>query len=96
MATIEFRRKSNLMPAYLRIMREVALVSHPLMRISVHHYNGHYRLRFELDRFEQSFKFSEMDHSLQEVEQLGKALAEDVLMRFVDMRNQLFKSINPQ
>ena len=75
MATIEFRRKSNLMPAYLRIMREVALVSHPLMRISVHHYNGHYRLRFELDRFEQSFKFSEMDHSLQEVEQLGKALA---------------------
>ena len=84
------------MPAYLRIMREVALVSHPLMRISVHLYNGHYRLRFELDRFEQSFKFSEMDHSLQEVEQLGKALAEEVLMRFVDMRNQLFKSINPQ
>ena len=69
-------------------MREIAHIPHPLMRITVHSYNGHYRLRFELDRFEQSFKYAEADHTLVEVEALGSTLAEGVLMRFVDMREQ--------
>ena len=69
-------------------MREIAHIPHPLMRITVHSYNGQYRLRFELDRFEQSFKYAEADHTLAEVETLGATLAEGVLMRFVDMREQ--------
>ena len=69
-------------------MREIAHIPHSLMRITVHSYNGQYRLRFELDRFEQSFKYAEADHTLAEVEALGATLAEGVLMRFVDMRTQ--------
>ena len=57
-------------------MREIAHIPHPLMRITVHSYNGQYRLRFELDRFEQSFKYAEADHTLAEMETLGETLAE--------------------
>ncbi|MEC8803080.1 MAG: hypothetical protein VXX32_04730 [Bacteroidota bacterium] len=74
-------------------MREIAHIPHPLMRITVHSYNGQYRLRFELDRFEQSFKYAEADHTLSEVETLGATLAEGVLMRFVDMRTQYLEHL---
>jgi hypothetical protein len=74
-------------------MREIAHIPHPLMRITVHSYNGHYRLRFELDRFEQSFKYAESDHTLAEVETLGATLAEGVLMRFVEMRTQYLEHL---
>ena len=46
-------------------MREIAHIPHPLMRITVHSYNGQYRLRFELDRYEQSFKYPESEHTLE-------------------------------
>ena len=74
-------------------MREIAHIPHPLMRITVHSYNGQYRLRFELDRFEQSFKYAEADHTFAEVETLGATLAEGVLMRFVDMRTQYLEHL---
>ena len=76
-------------------MREIAQIPHPVMRITVHSYNGQYRLRFELDRFEQSFKYAEADHTLAEVETLGATLAEGVLLRFVDMRTQYHQSLTP-
>ena len=69
-------------------MREVAHIPHPLMRITVHSYNGQFRLRYELDRYEQSFKYTESDHTLADVESRAQALAEGVLIRFVDMREQ--------
>lgn len=69
-------------------MREVAQIPHPLMRITVHSYNGQWRLRFELDRYEQSFKYAEVDHSLEAIQSLGSSMAEKVLLRFVDMRAQ--------
>ena len=74
-------------------MREIAQIPHPVMRITVHSYNGQYRLRFELDRFEQSFKYAEVDHTLAEVETLGATLAEGVLLRFVDMRTQYLEHL---
>ncbi len=74
-------------------MREIAHIPHPVMRITVHSYNGQYRLRFELDRFEQSFKYAEADHPLAEVETLGATLAEGVLLRFVDMRTQYLEHL---
>lgn len=74
-------------------MREIAHIPHPLMRITVHSYNGQYRLRFELDQYEQSFKYAEADHALAEVETLGATLAEGVLMRFVDMRTQYLEHL---
>ena len=69
-------------------MREVAHIPHPLMRITVHSYNGQFRLRYELDRYEQSFKYPEAEHTLADVEARANALSEGVLMRFVDMREQ--------
>jgi len=69
-------------------MREVAHIPHPLMRITVHSYNGQFRLRYELDRYEQSFKYPESEYTLADIEAKGKALSEGVLMRFVDMREQ--------
>lgn len=69
-------------------MREVAHIPHPLMRITVHSYNGQFRLRYELDRYEQSFKYPEAEHTLADVEARAQALSEGVLMRFVDMREQ--------
>ena len=74
-------------------MREIAHIPHPVMRITVHSYNGQYRLRFELDRFEQSFKYAEANHNLAEVETLGATLAEGVLLRFVDMRTQYLEHL---
>lgn len=69
-------------------MREVAHIPHPLMRITVHSYNGQFRLRYELDRYEQSFKYPEAEHTLADIEARAQALSEGVLMRFVDMREQ--------
>lgn len=74
-------------------MREVAHIPHPLMRITVHSYNGQYRLRFELDQFEQSFKYPEMDHELSELKAMATTMEEQVLMRFVDMRNQYIECL---
>ena len=64
------------------------------MRITIHSYNGQYRLRFELDQFEQSFKFPEMDHELNDVKRRAEAMQEGVLMRMVDMRSQYIESLN--
>ena len=69
-------------------MREVAHIPHPLMRITVHSYNGQWRLRFELDRYEQSFKYDESSHSLDDIKAMGISMSEQVLIRFVDMRTQ--------
>lgn len=63
------------------------------MRITVHSYNGQYRLRFELDQFEQSFKYPEMDHELSELKAMATTMEEQVLMRFVDMRNQYIECL---
>ena len=38
-------------------MRTVAHVPHPLMRITINHWNDKYYLRYELDRYEQTYKF---------------------------------------
>ena len=65
------------------------------MRVTVHSYNGQYRLQFVVDRFEQAFKFPESDHTLAEVEFMAGAMAEDVLLRFVDMRTQYHQSLTP-
>ena len=81
-------RGRALSTAIFAAMREVAHIPHPLMRITVHSYNGQFRLRYELDRYEQSFKYPESEHTLADIEARAKALSEGVLMRFVDMREQ--------
>ena len=59
------------------------------MKITILGWNDKYQLRYELDRYEQMFKFDSESHSLDEVKALGEEMAEGVLLRFVNMREQL-------
>ena len=59
------------------------------MKITILGWNDKYQLRYELDRYEQMFKFDMDNYSLGEVKSLGEKMSEGVLLRFVDMREQL-------
>ncbi len=70
-------------------MRNVAEIHHPLMRIQIISWNDKYLVKYELDRYEQLFKVAMTETSgLEEVQRLAADWAEEVLMRFVDMRRQ--------
>jgi hypothetical protein len=59
------------------------------MRITVTLWNGKYALRFEADRYEQVFKVAEEDLAggVAELESRARAIQEQVLLRFVEMRS---------
>ena len=59
------------------------------MKITILGWNDKYQLRYELDKYEQMFKFDMNNYSLDEVKSLGEEMAEEVLLRFVNMRGQL-------
>lgn len=59
------------------------------MKITILGWNDKYQLRYELDKYEQMFKFDMNNYSLDEVKSLGEEMAEEVLLRFVNMRDQL-------
>jgi hypothetical protein len=75
-------------------MRTLATIPHPLMRITINQWNGKYQLRYELDRYEQAFKFSDETEDLASVQLLAQAMADDVLKNFVAMRSQLQNQIS--
>jgi hypothetical protein len=68
-------------------MRTVAHVPHPLMRITVNLWNDKYQLRYELDRYEQTYKFDAQMWSLEPIQALALRMADDVLKNFVNMRS---------
>ncbi len=70
-------------------MRIIAEIPHQLMKITILGWNDKYQLRYELDKYEQMFKFDMNTYSLDEVKALGEEMAEEVLLRFVNMRDQL-------
>ena len=74
-------------------MRIIAEIPNPLMRITILGWNENYQLRYELDRYEQMFKFDMDEHSIEEVKELGEKMSEAVLLRFVNMREQLTSNI---
>ena len=59
------------------------------MKITILGWNDKYQLRYELDRYEQMFKFDMDNYSIDEVKSLREEMSEGVLLRFVDMREQL-------
>jgi len=71
-------------------MRTLAQFPHPIMRITVTLWNGKYALRFEADRYEQVFKVPEeaVTGGVDELEKRARALQEQVLLRFVEMRKE--------
>ena len=70
-------------------MRIVAEIPHPLMKITILGWNDKFQLRYELDRYEQMFKFDMDTTTLEDVKKYGTQMSEDVLLRFVNMRDQL-------
>ena len=74
-------------------MRIIAEIPNPLMRVTILGWNDKYQLRYELDRYEQMFKFDMDTHSIDEVKEIGEKMSEEVLMRFVNMREQLTSNI---
>ena len=74
-------------------MRIIAEIPNSLMRITILGWNDKYQLRYELDRYEQMFKFDMDTHSIDEVKKIGEKMSEEVLLRFVNMREQLTSNI---
>jgi len=74
-------------------MRTGAHVPHPLMRITINHWNDKYQLRYELDRYEQTYKFDAATVSLEDVKSSAERMADDVLKCFVSMRALLLQDI---
>jgi len=74
-------------------LRIIAEIPNPLMRITILGWNDKYQLRYELDRYEQMFKFDMDTHSIDEVKEIGEKMSEEVLLRFVNMREQLTSNI---
>ena len=75
------------------ILRILAEIPNPLMRITILGWNDKFQLRYELDRYEQMFKFDMDTHSIDEVKEIGEKMSEEVLLRFVNMREQLTSKI---
>lgn len=59
------------------------------MRITILGWNEKFQLRYELDRYEQMFKFDQDTHSVADIENIAEIMSEEVLLRFVSMREQL-------
>ena len=59
------------------------------MRITILGWNDKFQLRYELDRYEQMFKFDQDSHTIDDIEEIAKTMSEEVLLRFVSMREQL-------
>jgi len=75
------------------ILRIITEIPNPLMRITILGWNDKFQLRYELDRYEQMFKFDMDTHSIDEVKKIGEKMSEEVLLRFVNMREQLTSNI---
>ena len=86
-------RRQSLYLSSRKSMRIIAEIPHSLMRITILGWNDKYQLRYELDRYEQMFKFDMEKHSLEEVKSLGSEMSEEVLLRFVNMREQLTSNL---
>lgn len=59
------------------------------MRITILGWNEKFQLRYELDRYEQMFKFDQDSHTVADIEKIAETMSEEVLLRFVSMREQL-------
>ena len=75
-------------------MRTLAHVPHPLMRITINHWNDKYQLRYELDRYEQAFKFESDTFTLAAVQAIAQRISDDVLKGFVTMRSLVQAELN--
>jgi hypothetical protein len=77
-------------------MRVVSEMSHPECRISVFSWNGKYLVKFEQDLLEQTYKIKELDvNGDADIKQmLSEEFIAEVLERFAQMRQSLYKAMD--
>jgi hypothetical protein len=75
-------------------MRQIALVPHPEVRISILQWNGRYMLKFERPYSEQIFKLPEHLATESAIKQFAnEAFISGVLSRFEEMETALSKRV---
>ena len=56
-------------------MRVIAEIPHPQIKISIFYMNQKYIIKFEMYNLEQTYKLSELDYIIRDVEDVKKAIA---------------------
>ena len=78
-------------------MRVIAEIPHASCKISIFYMNGKYIINFSQGTLEQSFKISELDYVIKDVEDIKKIINNDfiasVLKRFSEMNDQLASAL---
>ncbi|MES2837105.1 MAG: hypothetical protein V4667_06265 [Bacteroidota bacterium] len=82
-------------------MRVIGEINHPSCKISIFYMNQKYIVKVEKDTYEQTYKLSEFDYLIKDVEDLKKLINEDFIQKclnsFIKMRetnNIAFESIS--
>ena len=70
-------------------MRIIAEIPHPLMRISIFYMNQKYLIKFEQGSLEQTYKVSELDYIIRNVEDVKAAVDE----KFITKVQKIFTSM---
>jgi hypothetical protein len=75
-------------------MRVIKEIPNEQLKITLFGWNNKFILKFEVQMYEQIYKFSEMDMSQSEVESLiNQSFIDSVIQRFKDMDNDISKMI---
>lgn len=81
-------------------MRVIGEISHPLCKISIFYMNQKYIIKVEKDTYEQTYKLSEFDYLIKDVEDIKKLVSENFIQKclaiFLNMQeinNQTFESV---
>jgi hypothetical protein len=74
-------------------MRVIAEIPHPQCKIAIFYMNGKYMVQFTAGNYEQTFKISELDYIIKDVEDIKKIVSDEfvnqVMERFGTMHVQL-------
>jgi hypothetical protein len=74
-------------------MRIVDEIPHELFKITVFSWNGKYIIKFELDKYEQTFKMDEKEVNLTIIRKMiDEAFLDDIFQGFLKMREAFGKA----
>lgn len=71
-------------------MRVIAEINHPDVKISIFYMNQKYIIKFEKYNLEQIYKLSELDYIIRDVEDVKKALSEEVIQKIIMQFKNMF------
>ncbi len=78
-------------------MRVIAEIPNPHCKIAIFYMNGKYMVQFTAGNYEQTFKISELDYIIKDVEDIKAIVSDDfvakVMQRFATMHQQLDEAL---